>query len=503
MLGSKGRMVADPSIGVGDLMEPLKALVKRTNDKDLLTYLKPPFGAGWKSAVPVDWLCSHSKLFADYLGLAKNSILSSKKHKNALEKIDEEEGIIKGKKLREDGIELIDDWLRMGLSHLRQCRQVEDVRARAQKRCSSKQWEILEGLIGSIDLGPQESSSTALVPYGEDKAEKKLDAPQDDSQHSEQSLPSSSNSQAKASGNVQVLPTYTESIFDKVLGKNMSDPYTPEMAKGPKGKPQPPTKEDTDQPFLCKLDIASGDEELLASAEDAEPLHNGKSQQQRWNAIRKAKTKGKGKGRSGKGRGGKGKGGKGKSGKGKGGKGQAGKKGSKGGKTDKSAKTEEKQETDSPSKAGPSEDLKRKNSFEKEAGQETSDPPPKAKAMKTAKAKADKTNTAPTPKPAAKPNTKATDDLDPKNRQERSLLRKRLVSRAWHQTYDSEIGKGTEHEKAKEEARSASRARGAKFDKEHPRLGPEDIDWELSSHSMKCLLHTASLLPILVALSPH
>ena len=479
-------MVADPSIGVGDLMTPIKNLLSRTAERDLLVYLKPPFGAGWKSAIPVGWICTHSTLFSDYISLAKNTLVSSKKHKSALEKLDSEEGIMKGKKLREDGVELLDDWLRMGLSHIRQCRQVEDLRSRAQKRCSAKEWETFENLLALVDLGAHEASgSTAMVPYVEnkDKDQKGEDVPLDDSQQSSLSQPSSSKTNTPK---IQMLPAYTERIFDKVLQKNMSDPKTPEMEKSA-SKSQQKTQEKGDelnQPFLCKLEAASGDDELLASAEGASPLHNGKSQQQRWNAIRKAKNpkkkpSGQAKPEKGKGKGGKAKGGKGK-GKGKKeGKGQK-KNEKEAAEEETPANTDSQKTEETPANSEPRQSpIKRKNSQREEA-EPTEPASPCPKAMKAApKAKTPKAGLAAKKKPAEKPkiNAKATDDLDPTKRDERNLLRKRLVSRAWHKKYDSEVAKGIDKEKAKEEARASAKACGQKFDEKHPRLPPaEDVN---------------------------
>ena len=92
------RLVADPMVGVSDLMQPLEKLLTREKGmSNLSKLLQPPSGASWKSAVPVEWLCKHQDLFMDYINVAKNSVISGKKHKTALEKLDDQYQIIQGR----------------------------------------------------------------------------------------------------------------------------------------------------------------------------------------------------------------------------------------------------------------------------------------------------------------------------------------------------------------------------------------------------------------------
>ena len=71
-------LTADPTVGVSDLMGPLEKLVKREGSINLIKHLQPPGNVSWKSAMPVEWLCKHRQLFQDYVGVAKNSVLSGK-----------------------------------------------------------------------------------------------------------------------------------------------------------------------------------------------------------------------------------------------------------------------------------------------------------------------------------------------------------------------------------------------------------------------------------------
>eukprot|EP00435_Cladocopium_sp_Y103_P022554 s808_g5.t1 len=256
---SARRLVADPMVGVADLMQPLEKLLTREKGmSNLSKFLQPPSGASWKSAVPIEWLCKHQELFMDYINVAKNSVISGKKHKKALEKLDEQYQIIQGRKSREDGIDYLDDALRMGLAHLRQLRQSTEKEQTAYRR----------GTGSSDDL----ASAT----------------------HVKQEIEMADNVTLKIFGEKP------ESFFDRVLNKKRSpekktkkttedttslEEMTPQKQKEEKA-------ESPGDPFVCSLEILPGDDDLLEKAAKVRPLHQGgKSQQQRLNATKPKKMK--------------------------------------------------------------------------------------------------------------------------------------------------------------------------------------------------------------------
>ena len=75
-------MTADPSIGVAP--RALRGGGLQLGESRLCSHQ----GVSWKSAVPVEWLARHHRLFGEYFGVAKNSLLPGKKHKDAVERID-------------------------------------------------------------------------------------------------------------------------------------------------------------------------------------------------------------------------------------------------------------------------------------------------------------------------------------------------------------------------------------------------------------------------------
>jgi len=90
------RLVADPLVGVADLMQPLENLLQREKGINLTKYIQPPSTVSWKSAVPLKWLCKHQELFMEHINISKNTIISGKKHKLALEKLHHQYGDARG-----------------------------------------------------------------------------------------------------------------------------------------------------------------------------------------------------------------------------------------------------------------------------------------------------------------------------------------------------------------------------------------------------------------------
>ena len=66
MLVAKSRLIADPSVGVSDLMEPLTKQEK--NEKNIFKLI-------------VAWMASLAPLFKEYIKIAPNSIISGKNQK--------------------------------------------------------------------------------------------------------------------------------------------------------------------------------------------------------------------------------------------------------------------------------------------------------------------------------------------------------------------------------------------------------------------------------------
>ena len=56
MLSTRARLTADPMIGVGDLIEPLKNYLESDKEDYAMKLVLPPATASWKSGCPTSWL---------------------------------------------------------------------------------------------------------------------------------------------------------------------------------------------------------------------------------------------------------------------------------------------------------------------------------------------------------------------------------------------------------------------------------------------------------------
>ena len=147
----KQRLVADPCIGVGDLLQCVEAFLDEAGDNGLQAHLQPPANMNWKTAPNPAWLCRLSNLWRKYLALAPNAVIPSKKHRLALEKLQERRsGVNTGKKNQQDFAEACDEWIRIGLSHLRFLKQSDINRSRCFRKCDPDEVATLETVLGSL-----------------------------------------------------------------------------------------------------------------------------------------------------------------------------------------------------------------------------------------------------------------------------------------------------------------------------------------------------------------
>jgi hypothetical protein len=409
-------------------MQPLENLLQREKGINLAKYIQPPSGVSWKSAVPVEWLCKHQELFMDYINISKNTIISGKKHKLALEKLHHQYDILGGRKSTQDAVDYVDDTIRMALSHLRQMCQVPQKKDLVYRKCSPAMQAVLEKLLVKIDFGQQESC-TDLVPYDGD-------ARGDDQGRGRPSLSRAGSSRddlgasggnALASGpnrnseveigedvKLRIFGEKPESVFDRILSKKPSDPTTPKKKLTQEKKEKTPSPGD---PFVCSLERLPGDDDLLKKAAEVQPLaRGGKSQQQRLNSAKKMKRPA----------------------------------------ASKPGKEEKK--------------CKKQKTLDHTQGEDKEDecPPQNAK-RPAASTKMQKTKKNDSKKKGKKKMGPPSDQLDPSKPADRALLRRRADSDAWHNTFKQEFAKNEDEDKSKELARAAARKAREEFDRKHPK----------------------------------
>ena len=152
MLAGKPRLVVDPTIGVGDLMQPLMGLVHEKMETNIFKLIQPPPNTSWKSAVPVAWLAGLATLFKGYVKIASNACISSKKHKHkmALSRLMEKESVNFARKSSSDFIDMVDDTIRIGLAHLRTLKGSTEKRDAAYRKLDKSQQVALDGVLELI-----------------------------------------------------------------------------------------------------------------------------------------------------------------------------------------------------------------------------------------------------------------------------------------------------------------------------------------------------------------
>ena len=84
-----GRLVPDPSVAVCDLQQVITQFCKESGSNDIHTLLAPVQSrkVSWKTAPDPEWLHQMSPFFVKLVPVAKNLVVSSKKLKSAMVKV--------------------------------------------------------------------------------------------------------------------------------------------------------------------------------------------------------------------------------------------------------------------------------------------------------------------------------------------------------------------------------------------------------------------------------
>ena len=423
------RLVADVSIGVADLLECLEKWLDDVDHNRLRKTVEPPVGTSWKTAPDPTWLAPLAPLWEKYLTIASNGVLPSKKHRIALEKLQDRRNVNQTKQSPTEFAEDLDEWIRIGLAQLRSMKQAPIMKQRAFRKATAQEIEVLECILGML---------TNVEPQSQDP-------PEDDSQGSSVAAPESAlvpvsaghksskepTSSAEAGGKVIELVN-PESIFESVLkrpsvlGRKNTSP--PKVASPQHGKQ---LGHGVFSGFFGgwedKMALNADEKSLLRGAAQQEPLNKGfSSQLQRANKALKELHKDDPKG--------------------------------------------EDQPKKKPKAKAKSKSLG-KNTKPKVGGTKPTKPKAKAKSQMKTPAKVKKTTAEveaepealeTPPKLAEKTSNKGSDTLavpegfDPEAT--RAVNRKRYTSRAWHREYDacSDLDEDLRKERARESSQKAS-----------------------------------------------
>ncbi len=148
------RLKADTSIGVADLMHPFKVYIEKSGgSRDILKLLQCPVDMDWKSIPQHRWLVKNKVLFTLLLDVAPNTVITSRKVKEALSRIHEEKSINFSKKENGDLWDWVDTKVRIGCAQLRELKSSTIVWDRCMKRCTDEEKDVLKEMMDQIELG--------------------------------------------------------------------------------------------------------------------------------------------------------------------------------------------------------------------------------------------------------------------------------------------------------------------------------------------------------------
>ena len=262
MLQPRQRLTADPTVSVADLCGPLETYMDQERENNVFKVLEPPTQASWKSGCPTGWLSGLADLFKAYVIVAPD---------------------------------MMDDWIRMGLSHLRVLKQHPDKREQAFRKCDKAQRQALDNILAliNVDVGSQ----LALCNVDGDSQQSAEAAPSP-------SPPHTTSNQGSQPMNPKSVSMDFNAIFDGVLQASDEDEIKITYLKKPSSTGASSSKaiQDPESPSpqkkpIFRLHMTEEEKQLMQSAAEAEPIaRDGKSQNQRINAIApKSKKKAKGK----------------------------------------------------------------------------------------------------------------------------------------------------------------------------------------------------------------
>ena len=148
----RGRLVSDPSIRVSDLTHPLTAFIAEQGSSDLDEILHIPQQSSFKTAVIPAWLCHLSPLLKDYVKVAPNTLIPPKRHRLALAAIHAKQPLHRTKKGDSDKLHFFDEKIRVALAQIRTLAQSPALKARAFRQSSPIQVERIEEVLKLVDV---------------------------------------------------------------------------------------------------------------------------------------------------------------------------------------------------------------------------------------------------------------------------------------------------------------------------------------------------------------
>lgn len=169
MAASRMRSVADPSIGVSDLLTAIETYLDGSKDQTLQDLVEAPPNLSWKTSPLPAWLARLGPLWKNYLQVAPNGVLPAKRHRSALEKLQERRHVNKDmpKTSPSQWADKIDERARIGLAQLRILKQDQLAYGRCMRKCDQEEQDCLQAVLSQLKVEEVEPSECrAMVVYG-------------------------------------------------------------------------------------------------------------------------------------------------------------------------------------------------------------------------------------------------------------------------------------------------------------------------------------------------
>ena len=143
-MADKPRLRPNPTVGISDLMLPLQKHMQRERNRDVSKWLLTNPLLKWTQtqAPNLHHLASINDLLIEYLKITPNTVVSGKKHRDALKclntEMEEGQGILKinfTSMHERDFIDVVDEQVRISLSMVKTLVENAKIRSRAMKAC--------------------------------------------------------------------------------------------------------------------------------------------------------------------------------------------------------------------------------------------------------------------------------------------------------------------------------------------------------------------------------
>ena len=242
IMAAKARLRPDPTIGVSDLMKPLQTYMSDKGTRDVSKWLLPDPPLKWSQAPNISFLAEIHSLLIEYLKIAPNTVISIKKHREALKMLNCEQVSGKGTlKINftslpdTDFLDSIDEQLRICL-HMTKVLFESPRRGRMLNFADSrKQRKNAERLLTYVKIVRDDNDNTRALPpslwgWGSQAIED-VDTAGDEDEHGP----------ACATGaDKDASPNEKLDIFQKVLAKTYSSPEMPKKQGSKQQQQQQP-----------------------------------------------------------------------------------------------------------------------------------------------------------------------------------------------------------------------------------------------------------------------